>query len=490
MSEASDQDTNAAEPTADDGLARAPLRGLARRKPLLLGPETSLREVLYQISQGQEDAAVIADADSGLALGLVTLRDLVHAISFEHVALDAPVAAHMTGAPLTLAADASIHRAKVLMAKRGVRHLLLSEPDGRLCGLIDQADLFGLRGDGAEGLVEAIAAARDIDAMPRAADQVRRRGAELFHAGMGVEALCQWMSGLNDLIGMRICELVEDEFDLPAIPWCWLVFGSEGRLEQTFATDQDNGLLFVPPSPDATDAVRRAFLPFAQAVNEALHFCGFERCSGKIMAGNPNWCLSADEWHGRFSDWLRVPDPEALLHGTIFFDFRPLYGSFEPVDRLRAWLATEAPRHPRFFRALAEQALAVVPPLGWAGQFSYHRNRDFPHTIDLKQQGARLFTDAARLWGLQLGAWSTSTADRLRMAGAAQQRPAADIAAEIEAFHLIQRFRINQQLQTHERDAVNRVDPSDLNELHRLMLKETFRQAKKLQLRVRLQLGV
>ena len=97
----------------------------------MLAPGTSLREVLYQISQGQEDAAVVADADSGLALGLVTLRDLLHVISFERVGLETPVAAHMTGAPLTLAADASIHRAKVLMAKRGVRHLLLSEPDGR-----------------------------------------------------------------------------------------------------------------------------------------------------------------------------------------------------------------------------------------------------------------------------------------------------------------------------------------------------------------------
>jgi CBS domain-containing protein len=490
MNRPSDEGSHTFEPAAGDRLSRAPLRGLARRKPLVLAPGTSLREVLYQISQGQEDAAVIADADSGLALGLITLRELLHAISFERVGLDAPIAAHMTGAPLTLAADASIHRAKVLMAKRGVRHLLLSEPDGRLCGLIDQADLLGLRGDGAEALVETIAAARDIAAMLRAADQVRRRGAELFHAGMGVEALCQWMSGLNDLIGMRICELVEDEFDLPAVPWCWLVFGSEGRLEQTFATDQDNGLLFVPPSPAATDDVRKAFLPFAQAVNEALHFCGFERCSGKIMAGNPDWCLSADEWQVRFNGWLRVPDPEALLHGTIFFDFRPLYGSFEPVDRLRAWLADQAPQHPRFFRALAEQTLAVSPPLGWAGQFSYDRNRDFPHTIDLKQQGARLFTDPARLWGLQLGTWSTSTADRLRTTGAAQQRPAEDIAAEIEAFHLIQRFRINQQLQTSDRDAVNRVDPDDLNELHRLMLKEAFRQAKKLQLRLRQQLGL
>jgi CBS domain-containing protein len=306
---------------------------------------------------------------------------------------------------------------------------------------------------------------------------------------MGVEPLCQWMSGLNDLIAMRVIELIEDEHDLPAVPWCWLVFGSEGRLEQTFATDQDNGLCFVPPDPgpQAAEELRAAFLPFAQAVNRALHHCGFERCRGNIMAGNPLWCLSLEEWHQRFADWLHAPEPESVVNGTIFFDFRPLYGSFEPADRLRGWLMAQSPQEGRFLRALAELAVGVAPPLGWAGQFTYDKNRDYPHTIDLKLQGARLFMDPARVWALQHGIWATSTADRLRAAGLALGRPGEDTAAEVESFHLIQRFRINQQIQTKDPDAVNRVDPDDLNELHRLMLKESFKQAKRLQLRLRQQ---
>ena len=466
---------------------QAPLRTLAHRQPLVVPPATTLRETLYRISQGQEDAAVIADQASGLPLGLITLREMLHVISFEGGSLDDPVASHMIGAPLTIAADAPSHRAKVLMAKKGARHLLLTESDGRLFGLVSQADLLGLRAWGADALIESIATARDLEAMVLAADRVRRRGAELFHSGMGVEALCQWMSGLNDLIAMRVIEIMEDEFDLPAVPWCWLVFGSEGRLEQTFATDQDNGLIFVPPQPNAAEELRAAFLPFAQAVNQALHHCGFERCRGNIMAGNPSWCLSDAEWQARFADWLDVPEPQALMHGTIFFDFRPLYGSFDPVDRLRTWLIGTTPHQGRFLRSLAEHAVGVSLPLGWAGQFTYDRNRDFPHTIDLKLQGARLFMDPARIWALQLGIWATNTAERLRAAAMAMGRAGEDTAADVEAFHLIQRFRILQQLQTNDPDAVNRVDPDDLNKLHRLMLKEAFKQAKRLQLRLRQQ---
>ena len=464
---------------------QAPLRSLASRSPLVMSPAATLREVLYAISQGREDAVVVADEASQLPLGLVTLRELLHVITFEGGDLDAPVAAHMTGAPLTAAADSPAHRAKVLMAKKGVGHILLVEADGRFCGLVHQADLLGLRAGGAEVLIAAIAATRDLKGMVLVADQVRRRGAELFNAGMGVEAICQWMSGLNDLIAMRVIELIEDEFDLPAVPWCWLLFGSEGRLEQTFTTDQDNGLIFEPSNVGDTEALRAAFLPFAQAVNDALHYCGFERCRGGIMASNPDCCLSSDEWMARFSSWLRVPDPEALLQGTIFFDFRPVYGRYELVDRLRAWLMAQAPEHPLFLRLLAELALGVAPPLGWAGRFTYDRNRAFPHTLDLKLQGARLFVDVARVASLAKGIWATSTADRLRAAGTGPGRSAEDIAAEVEAFHLVQRFRIRQQLATPDHDAANRVDPAGLNELNRLMLKEALKQAKKMQARLR-----
>ena len=474
----------------DDVGSYSPLRSLAENTPLVVPPSATLRKALYLISQEGGDAAVVADEATRLPLGLVTLRELLHVITFEGGALDEPVASHMIGAPVTLAADAPVHRAKVLIAKKGIDHILLVEPDGSLRGLVSKGELLGLRAGGAEGLIANIAAAHDLEAMILAADRVRRRGADLFASGMGVEALCQWMSGLNDLIGMRIIELIEDEFDLPAVSWCWMLFGSEGRLEQTFATDQDNGLVFLPGEPAATEQVRAAFLPFADAVNQALHRCGFECCRGNIMAGNPDWCLSEAEWRQKFESWLRVPEPEALLHSAIFFDFRPLYGAYDLVDRLRGWLLPLVPEHPRFLRGLVEEALVAAPPLGWAGQFVYDRNRDFPHTIDLKLHGARAFVDAARVWSLANGVWATNTADRLRAIGAAASRPQADTVAEVEAFHLVQRFRIHQQLACGDRERANRVDPSDLNELHRLMLKEALKQSKKLQLRLKQEYGL
>lgn len=472
------------------GLVEGSLRQAAQRPPLTLPPSATVREALAGMNQQQADTLVVVDEQEQLPLGIVTLNDLVYAITLDGGGLDEPVAGMMTAAPLSLPADAPAHRATVLMAKRGVRHIVLLEPGGRLCNVISRADLFGLRGGGADLLAESVTAAMDVGQMAQAADAIRQRGAELFTGGMSAEAICHWMSALNDLVVMRVIELIEDEFDLPPVPWCWMAMGSEGRLEQTFATDQDNGLVFQADDAAAAVELREAFLPFARAVNKGLAACGFTLCRGGIMAGNPAWCLSLEEWQSHFSAWMRTPDPKALLNSTIFFDFRPLYGRYELVDELRSWLLPQPPEHPRFLRAMAEQALSCAPPLSWTGGFVYDGGVEHPHSIDLKRFGARPFVDAARIWSLMYGVWATSTGDRLRAVAEPLGLSAEQVAGEVESFYLVQRFRFRQQLLAEDPEDINRVDPDTLNELHRLMLKEAFKQARKLQLRLKLQHGL
>ena len=459
------------------------LRRLVRRDLLIVRPDTSIRDTLFSLNQADVQAGVVAE-NPDAPLGIVTLHDLVEAITLKKAALTDPTFTFMTAAPVTLPIDASIHRARVTMTRGRLRHLVLLEPDGRLCNLLLPEDLPGFREGGAEELVERIDLADNVDSLADATKAVRARAHELFVNGMAIEPLCKWMSGLNDLISIRVIELVADEFDLPPVPWCWMVFGSEGRLEQTFASDQDNGLIFVPDNEADTDSVRNAMLPFAQAVNRALDICGFMLCPGDIMAGNPVWCLSVQEWRRRFSRWMDQPDPEALLNASIFFDFRPLYGQDDLADDLHQWLLPQPSRCPRFLRGMAEQALGCTPSLGWFGNFSYDGGHLYPHTIDLKMRGSRPFVDAARIWALQHGVWTTNTVERLRAVGAAMSRPSSDTAASIEAFDFIQRLRIQRHLDGGEYDEVNRVNPSELTAPQRMMLKEAFKQAKLLQLRL------
>lgn len=466
------------------GIGEIRLRDLARQQLLIFSPDATLRNAMFELNRVGAHAGVVAE-QGNMPLGIVTLHDLIDAITFSGASLDDPVFAFMTAAPVSLPVDSAVHRAKVALTRERVNHLMLLEADGQIFNLLSSADLPGFREGGAETLIQNIELANNVDSMTKATIAVRQRGSELFSNGMGVEALCQWMSGLNDLISMRVIELVADEFDLPPVSWCWMAFGSEGRLEQTFATDQDNGLIFQPENESDTPRIRADLLEFAKAVNKALDQCGFTLCRGGIMAGNPSWCLSVKEWQQRYLGWMSAPDPKALLNATIFFDFRPLYGQDELVDDLHQWLLPQPIEHPRFLYAMAEEALTCVPSLGWLGGFSYDGGNRYPHTIDLKKRGSRPFVDAARIWTLKHGIWSTNTSERLRRAGEAMERAATDTIASIEAFDLIQRLRIQRQLAGGDYDEVNRIDPKYLSITQRQMLKEAFRQAKSLQLRLR-----
>jgi CBS domain-containing protein len=282
-----------------------------------------------------------------------------------------------------------------------------------------------------------------------------------------------------------VIEIMVPKHDLPG-EWCWLALGSEGRLEQTLATDQDNALVFVAAG-DA-DAARARFLPFAQEVNMALDACGFPLCKGEIMARNPRWCLSLDEWGALFDGWIRNAVPESLLNAVIFFDFRALAGEARLAGALRATVLRAAADNAAFRRAMAGDALRLKPPLGLLRDFTPDDAGPFAGTLDLKGSGGRLFVDAARVLALAQGLTATSTAARLRGALAAGALPAAEADAAVEAFHYIQMLRLRRQYLAVELapGAENRIDPEQLNAIDRRILKESLRQAGVLQERLKL----
>ncbi|WP_313953639.1 DUF294 nucleotidyltransferase-like domain-containing protein [Accumulibacter sp.] len=476
--------------TEEQGLRAAPfspyvaLRHLVRGEPLTVGPSTSVRETMLLLDQARGDAVVVVDERSRVPLGIITLHDVLRRVAIEAGDLQAPIATVMTGGLITMPADSTAHQASVVMVRRGVHHLVLTEADGSYFNLVSQADLYTLPGAQSTDLVKSILAARDLPTLIALAGEIRALVCRLVAERVSADALCNRLSSLNDLLTLQVIELVAGAFDLPYVQWCWLVFGSEGRLEQTLATDQDNGLIFAADSDQQAAVLREAFLPFARAVNEALDACGFPLCKGHIMASNPQWCLSTDEWRAAFSGWLESPQPEALLNSSIFFDLRGLYGQESLANDLRSWLLARAHAYPIFLRAMVENTLNWESPLNWWKGFRTDLDKDFPHTIDLKKHGSRPFVDAARVYALARQIPDTNTAERLRVTGEQIGIGANDMAALIDAFQHIQRLRLQQQVNSGADSVSNRVDPDELHELDRLILKEALKQVAYLQKRL------
>jgi CBS domain-containing protein len=463
------------------------LRSLIRRPPVTCAPGTPVGEALRTMQQ-EKVGSIIGVSPQGAPLGILSRYDVLDRVALAQCDLAQPVVSIMTPDPITLRAEASAYDAALTMARHGVRHIPVVD-DGRVIGIVTERDLFTLQRTSMRQINEIIVAATSGEDLQHAARGIRQLAHNLLEHGVAAEQLMLIISTLNDALTKRIIELEQVRHALAGIDWCWLAFGSEGRYEQTISTDQDNGLIFMDNQHRPLEQARALLLPFAQAVNRTLDACGFPLCKGDIMAGNPRWCLTLGEWQEQFGSWIRDTEPEALMNAAIFFDIRPLCGKRELADTLREQLRTLTHNDARFLRQMAQEALRARPPLGMLRDFVTDDSGEFAHALDLKKSGARLFVDAARVFGLTAGTSHTGTAQRLREAAVRLNIGDEEVSAVVEAFFFIQMLRLRAQItpdQAHPGRAHNRIDPYKLNEVDRLILKESFRQARKLQTRLAL----
>ena len=469
----------------DQQMMNSQLTAFLRVNAVRVTPSTPIREAMETMVKVKVGSVIMADADDR-PVGIFTQSDSLRRVVVSNHDQSAPISEVMTAPPATISSHATAYDAMLAMAMHRIRHLVILDSDDRIGGVVSERDLFAMQRIGLRNVRKVIEGAKSIEELARAAGDVRRLCINMLAQGVNAEKLTQFISGLNDSLTRRVIEVVMGGFDLDGSEWAWLAFGSEGRDEQTFSTDQDNGIIFRVPRDGNAEALRKRFLAFAKAVNDGLARCGFPLCKGNIMASNPSWCLSQDEWRDCFAKWIRSPEPEALLNATIFFDFRTVYGSDEFARELRHWLLGQTADASLFLRFMAENAIKVAPPLGRIRDFVFD-SKEFPHTIDLKAYGARLFVDAARIISLAHGVAQSSTVERLRQAAASGKLGNEDVNAMVEGFFFIQQLRLRNQRAGTAPGGENRVDPDKLNELDRQVLKEAFKQAKRLQSRLQLE---
>ena len=459
-----------------------PLAELIRRAPVTCAVTAPLSEALTAMREGTVRTVVVVNPD-GAAAGIFTLIDLLQRVVLPGKPLSTPTAEVMSAPAITLPATATASEALQTMAERGLRQIVVVH-DQRVAGLVSERDLFSLQRVSMGQVTATLRSARDLNGLKRAAEDIRRLTQNLLAQGVAAEPLTRTIAALNDALTRKLIEQALARHDLSDCDWCWLALGSEGRGEQTFATDQDNALVFVAGDNSAAERVRPRLLAFAETVNADLDAVGFPLCTGKVMASYPELCLSADEWKEKFLAWIREPTPEALLKANIVFDFRPLYGDITLVDSLRAWLNSFTQEGKIFLRLMAQNALEVGPPLGLVRAFVTDDATAQKGTLNLKTRGTRLFVDAARVFALAFGMAETGTAARLRTAGKRLNVEERHVDATIEAFHFLQLLRLRQKDLPDAQGAANLIDPYALNEVDQRMLKEAFRQARKLQQRL------
>ena len=455
---------------------------LIRRAPVTSFSQTPLREALT-VMHTKRVGSILVVSEAGALLGILTRYDVLERVTLAGISLDAPISQVMTKEVKTLTVDHTAESAAVMMSRFEIRHVPIVDLRERVVGLISERDLFSLQRQSLGTISALIQQTDEVEGLRECASSIRKFARNLLGQGVSARQLTFLVSHLNDVLTARLITLAAKSHGLDLNAFVWMSLGSEGRSEQTIATDQDNALMYRQTDhPDE----KKAYLAFAREVNDALDMCGYPLCKGNIMASNASLCLTVDEWKARFLHWIEHGYPEDLLKAGIFFDFRGLAGNVELLKGLREDVKTVAARTPRFIKLLADAALLNHVPLNWLGGLET-KKLDGKSVIDLKLQGTAIVVETARIYALALGVEELNTQDRLAAIGRALGLPQTETDTWIAAFQFLQTLRLAIQI---DREAIagnpNALDVDSLNAVDRSILKESMARIRSLQQRLEL----
>lgn len=461
-------------PSAGVDLAAVAVGDLLARPAVTTSAATSIRAAAEQMSREKVSALLVVD-DDGRLIGVLTDRDLRNRCLAAGLDPSEPVGTIQTTEPRAVEQSASALEALMTMTRDGIHHLPVVD-DSRPLGLVSSGDLLRRRAGDALYLVGDIRRAADVDTLARAAHRLRELQPQMVATGADATHVTRAVTAVVEALTRRLVELAEAELGPPPVGYAWFTCGSVARDEATMGSDQDNGLILLEDPGEH----QGWFEALARRVSDGLDACGFPYCPGNVMATNPDWLRTVDGWRDYFRRWTHEPDPEALMHASIFFDMRFTTGSAgaeAAVAALRAEILEWTARNTLFLAAMAGNALKHQPPLGFFRQFVLNHGGEYDHTLDIKKEGLITIVDLARVRALAAGLPTLGTRARLEALARDGHMNGGDASELIDTFNLLGNLRIRHQTDCLRagREPNNHLDPEELSRLERQHLKDAFR---------------
>jgi len=436
----------------------APAEALVSRAPIFVRPYDTVEQAARTM-RDLRVSSVLIETDPP---GILTDRDLRSRVLAEGRGPDTPVAAVMTKPMKTLPASSTQLEVLVFMLEHHVHHVPLLAGD-KIVGMVTDTDFLRRQANSPTSLLSGIEKLAQAESLANYGSELAGVIENLAWGGLEAAEIGRIVSRLNDALIARLLRIGEAQLGRPPCPYAFIVFGSEGRMEQALLTDQDNALVYGDDTPEA----KAYFAKLAQSVVDGLIAASFPPCKGGFMA--TNWHRPLAEWERLFRGWMQTPEPRALIEAANFFDFRAVGGtlSVSPLNEILYF----AGRERTFLAHLARASLMFEPPLGL-----FRQVKEEEDGVDLKRGGIIPIVSLARLHALEAGTKARPTLERLSAAAAAGGLSKEGAETLAEAFRFLLRIRLRAQVKALRagHSPGNSVQLEDLSPLERTHLKETF----------------
>ena len=472
----------------DNDMMVTPVRRLITRLPVMIEQSANIQEAAQLMTEEEVSSLLIITpthhSDSDLVfsdndgkewqlIDMITDQDLREQILAKGLPTKTKLTHFIQDGLYTIQSDESIYEAMLIMLRNNIQSLPVMHRR-RPVGLINLSDIVRYETDSSLHLMSNILKQNSVRGLERLKPDIQATFVRLVDEGHTSQMIGNAMSSIGRSLMRRLIELVESEIGPPPIPYCFMVHGSLARNDQAITTDQDNAIVLHDSfSPERHD---NYFKELAQRISDGLDACGYTYCKGDIMATNAQWRQPLKQWKKYFSEWIVKPDPERLLHSSIFFDLDAIHGEERFVEELQDLISRQAQANPNFLAALARNALNRTPPLGIFRNFVMEQDGKHNNSINMKRRGVAPMNDVIRIHALSIGSTAQNCFERLDdidKAGILSPGQSDRLRYALE-FMSVVRLRHQAYDIKHDHDADNSIEPEYVSDSDRHNLKEAF----------------
>lgn len=440
-------------------------------------PELSLKESIDRMYEARVSSIVAVDG-AGRATGILTERDLLRLLSTSGTkGLDATLGQVMTRPVAAVDGNAFVYVALGKMTRLGLRHLVVVDGERRPIGMVTGRALLKVRATDALVLGDSVQEARNAGDMVAVMAALPRLANSLLAEGLSARSISSVIALVIRDLTARATELAEaslaeDGWGAPPAPYAMLVLGSAGRGESLLVFDQDNAIVHQGGGADDV-----WFAELGKRVNQMLNDAGIPFCDGGVMAREPKWRKSLEEWKDEVHHWVYAVENQTVMYCDIFFDFQPVWGDRALAEELRVYAVEKAAQSAFFMQYLAQHVAKMEVSLGLFGEFITKQGR-----LNAKKFGLLPLVSAARFRAIRAHVMQTGTDERYTQIKDQGLLHEDDWRDFLEVREVVMRMMLDQQLAdlTAGIPPSARIDPKRFGKQSRDRLRWCFKRLKTL----------
>jgi CBS domain-containing protein len=373
--------------------------------------------------------------------------------------------------------DDFLFNAQLLMAKHGLKRVVVKNTKDEIVGILDQISLSSFFATNIFSVSNQIVKAETVAELKEASLSFIKIIKSLNAKGVKIEFISKLINQLNKKLLDKLYKILASKelFENS----CLVVMGSEGRGEQILKTDQDNALIIN----DDFIIDEKELQEFTNKFTETLVDFGFPRCEGNIMLSNPYWCRKYSDFKNLIFQWVTEPSGDNFMNLAIFYDAICVSGNKELITNLKEYLFKVIDNSNQFNAHFAKIITSFDVPLGFFDGFTFNtKDEKQKNEINIKKGGIFILVQGIRSLSLENKLFNTNTTKRILKLNEINVID-NELATElIMAFNFLTSINLKSNLEKLDKkeNVDNYINPNNLNTMEKDLLKDSFKIVNKL----------